>query len=91
MKYRKKPVVIDAIRWMGGEYDCLMEFCGRNWARADNVDMADFDAPENVVIWNAIEKQWLHCPVGHWIIRGIKGELYSCEDTIFAATYEPAA
>ncbi len=28
------------------------------------------------------------CPVGHWLIRGVKGEHYGCEPTIFALTYE---
>ena len=89
MKYRKRPVVIDAIRWMGGDYKCLEDFCGLNWTRADAVDMG-YEDREQVVIWNTAEKQWLHCPVGHWVIRGVKGELYPCEDSIFAATYEPA-
>lgn len=90
MKYRKKPVVIDAIRWTGGDYECLNDFCGLNWGRADAHDMANFESTENVVLWNTAERQWLHCPLGHWVIRGVKGELYPCEPSIFDATYEPA-
>jgi hypothetical protein len=26
---------------------------------------------------------------GDWIIKGVKGEFYSCKPDIFAATYEP--
>lgn len=88
MKYRKRPVVIDAIQWKGGPYECLQDFCGLNWTRADAVDTA-YDDPEQVVLWNTMEKQWLNCPVGHWVIRGVKGEFYPCEPSIFEATYEP--
>lgn len=27
---------------------------------------------------------------GDWIIQGVKGEVYSCREDIFNATYEPA-
>lgn len=91
MKYRKKPVVIDAIQWMGGEYSCLEDFCGLNWGRADAKDVTwtGEDDGEFVVLWNTAEKQWLMCPKGHWIIRGIHGELYPCDPAIFDKTYEP--
>lgn len=89
MKFRKKPVVIQAIQWKGGDYRCLEDFCGLNWTRADAVDM-HYEDEEQVVIWNQAEKQYLHVPVGHWIIRGVKGELYPCAPDIFEATYEPA-
>ena len=89
MKYRKKLVVIDAIQWKGGDYKCLDDFCGRNWTRADVVDMG-YDDTEQVVIWNTTERQYLHVPVGHWLIRGVQGEFYPCKPDIFEATYEPA-
>ena len=87
-RFRRKAVVIDAIKWNGGDYKCLDDFCGRNWTRADAVDM-DYDDPEQVVVWNTASSQYLHVPVGQWIIRGVQGELYPCKADIFAATYEP--
>ena len=48
----------------------------------------NFEDVENVVVWNMLEKQWLNVPVGHWIIRGRRGELYSCEPKVFEKTYE---
>lgn len=88
-KFRKKPVVIDAIKWEGGDFDCLTDFLGHNWGRADAKDMPTFEKVENVVIYNTAERQWLNVPVGHWIIRGIEGEFYPCKPDIFEATYEP--
>lgn len=87
MKYRKRPIVIDAIQWTGGDYKCLENFCGFNWGRADAKDVTGPVDGEGVVVWNTKEQQWLHMPVGHWLIRGIGGELYPCDPEIFAATY----
>ena len=88
MKYKKKPIIVEAELWKGGEYEWLDDFCGMNWSRADAKDMPNFEEIENVVIYNTMEKQWLHLPVGHYIIRGVKGELYPCEPEVFSQTYE---
>lgn len=88
MKFRKKPVVIEARQWLGGEYEWLTTFCGHNWARADAVDYGQPVDEEGVVVFNSAEHAWIHVPTGHWIIRGIAGELYPCKPDIFEATYE---
>jgi len=88
-RYRKKPVEVSAMRWIGGPWECLNTFCGRNWSRADAVDETGPQDPENVVVWNSRENQWLNVPVGHWIIRGVVGEFYPCDPHVFEATYEP--
>ena len=87
MLYRKRPIVIDAQQWLGGEYLGLTRFCGQNWTRADVHDMS-YDDPEQVIVFNSEEAQWLQVPIGHWIIRGIKGELYPCSPEVFKITYE---
>ena len=89
-RFRKKPVEIEAVKWEGGDYKHLEQFCGLNWGRADAKD-ADWLGPddgEHVVLWNTLEEQWLCCPKGHWVIRGIKGELYPCAPDVFEAIYE---
>ena len=94
MKFRKKPVVVDAILWtcgIGKQLEAvamLNEFCGRNWSRADAVDERGPQDDENVVVWNTLEAQWLNVPVGHWIIRGVHGELYPCAPAVFQETYQ---
>ena len=89
-KFRKKPIVVEAIQWVGGDYEYLNKFCGRNWGRADasDVDWTANDDEEQVVLWNTAESRWLLCPVGWFVIRGIKGELYSVKEEIFQMTYE---
>lgn len=91
MKFRARPKIIDAIRWTGGDYSCLDEFCGKNWGRADAVldagwpsDVAD---DEQVVVYNSIDHVWLPVAKGSWIIRGTVGELYPCHPDVFSRTY----
>lgn len=87
MRYRKKPVVIEAFRWTGGpdqEEDPV-------WAVEAIKDgrMYYQGGPEPYMTIETLEGK-MRAHVGDWIIRGIKGELYPCKPDIFAATYEPA-
>ena len=91
-RFRKKPVEVEAVQWNGGEYKLLDAFCGRNWGRADAVGdetwPSRIEDKEQVVVFNIAEQCWLPVPVGHWIVRGIRGELYPCAPDIFSVTYE---
>ena len=83
-KYRKKPVVIEAVQW-DGESGTANEFIGEvyggDWEYANAANLAIFIF--------TLEGKML-CQVGDWIIKGIKGECYVCKPDIFEATYEPA-
>lgn len=79
MKFRKKPVVIDAIQWSGNLVDA--ERFGIPDCSQDLIDPAlEINTLEGV----------MKAQVGDWIIKGVKGEFYPCKPDIFAATYEPA-
>lgn len=78
MKYRKKPVIIDAIRWTGDNAVVLERF------------MHDVTVVINK--HNQVEIQTLEgtmrADIGDYIIRGINGEYYPCKPDIFDKTYE---
>jgi hypothetical protein len=75
-KYRKKPVVIEAVQWTGNNPEAISEFCG------------DFVSwPEGNPQFATLEGD-LYAREGDWIIKGVKGEFYPCKPDIFAATYE---
>ena len=85
-KYRKKPVVIEAIQFVDtteriGE---IQEFMGGITIRVDYADknnpIIKIDTLEGVMAAN----------VGDYIIKGVKGEFYPCKPDIFEATYEVA-
>ena len=79
-KFRKKPVVIEAVQWTGKNLDEVNRFIG---------DGQDDELRPGVPILIETSEGDMTAQVGDWIIRGIKGELYPCKPDIFAATYEP--
>jgi hypothetical protein len=78
-KFRKKPVVIDAVQWNGDMY-AMIEF-------SDGSD--NFGFVEDRCIIDTLEGQMTAMP-GDWVIKGISGEFYPCKPDIFEKTYEPA-
>jgi hypothetical protein len=81
MKYRKKPVVIEAIRYLGeSSHNLVRLFVG------DSVPLHQFgDGKLGIPTLEGV----MTANPGDWIIRGVKGELYPCKPDIFDATYEP--
>jgi len=88
-KFRKKPVVIEAMRFLGPDprnVDAMMEF--DDWI-VSNQGPHRCRYKGDTLIIPTLEGDMVALP-GDWIIRGIKGELYPCKPDIFEATYEPA-
>ena len=89
MKYRKKPVVIEAVQLRWDTWDEMCDHAGVGYLQDGN--------PEGVLDGEAIG---LHIPTlegvmtaseNDWIIKGVAGELYPCKPDIFEQTYEEAA
>lgn len=78
MKFRKKPVVVEAVQFLGENRNDIAEFVGSNLVLIEDGLM--IKTLEGIMVANT----------GDWIIRGVKGEFYPCKPDIFAATYEPA-
>ncbi len=78
MKFRKKPIVIDATQFDGTRDGALK--LGLHYSGAT-------DAGEEHYFVRTLEGLMRAMP-GDWIITGVKGELYPCKPDIFAATYE---
>lgn len=90
-RFRKKPVVIEAV-----EIDAVLRLvrfeAGRtllpDWVRQAYSDRKIIVSDHCLAI-ETLEGTMVG-PRGAWLIKGIKGELYSCADSIFKETYEPA-
>ena len=83
MKYRKKPVVIEAIQWTG-EISDVMGFMDPE----KPTYMAGFTNADEIVGIQTREGLMV-AELNDWIIKGVKGEFYPCKPDIFEATYEP--
>ena len=74
MRYRKKPVVIDAVQW---------------FKMGDHPAVKRLVENDPVSGWvETLEGGHIVTP-GDWIITGVKGEHYPCKPDIFEMTYEP--
>ena len=82
MKYRKKPIVIEAMQFSGNNCFEIMAFMGRT---KDVID-AELNQTDYPTI-HTLEGDLSTSP-GDWIIKTIKGELYVCEDDIFRESYD---
>jgi hypothetical protein len=76
-KWRKKPVVIEAVQWLGSNQVEVISFC-KDFARIDIANKLEIITLEGV----------MDASVNDYIIRGVNGEFYPCKPDIFAKTYE---
>ena len=77
MKFRKKPVVIEAIQWNGNNVDEIIKF----------TDAKSYMTTVGHMSIRTLEGNMIASP-GDWIIKGVQGEFYPCKPDIFEATYE---
>ena len=100
MKYRKRPVVVEAFqmtlerRWDNSEWPNWLNKAWNDEAGHYGAVWIDSEAPIALGHESAAE---LLCGTlegvhriswNDWIIQGIKGEIYPCKPDIFEATYE---
>lgn len=83
MRYRKKPVVINAIRWTGENTDEIIRFCNNG----KDAKLVNNDYIKDGLLIFTLEGD-LFASVGDYIIRGVDGEFYPCKPLIFHQTYE---
>ena len=89
MKYRKKPVVIEALQWDGSMEG--MERIRNHWPEMSTAELRSNPGNRTVSWWAIGTLEGRHVvSVGDFIIKGIKGEFYPCKPDIFELTYEVA-
>lgn len=104
-KFRKKPVVVDAMAWTGRNVSELAKWAAevdlRHRQRRNDVPKHGGDIPLPIDVVAEVGG-WFRCEIktlegvmvarrGDWIICGVNGEFYPCKPDIFGATYEPLA
>ena len=80
-KYRKKPVEIEAVQWLGTNNAEIAYFMG-----VDRV-MIEYRENGQKLIINTLEGD-MEASLGDFIIKGVQGEFYPCKPDIFEQTYE---
>jgi len=86
VRFRKKPVIIEAIRWDGkiGTLRQLQEI------GMDTTLYSTGSYPIEIcnLRIKTLEGE-MRADIGDWIIKGVKSEFYPCKPDIFEQTYEP--
>lgn len=86
MKFRKKPVVIEAMKFRYDNREEVMAWCG---ATKDALTRREGILGFCIPTLEDGDGEGQHIAVvGDWIIKGVKGEFYPCKPDIFEATYE---
>ena len=83
MKYRKKPIVIEAVQWKGDNIAEVLQLSADGGR-----DVAEDFAGDSLTI-KTLEGE-MTASLNDWIIKGVKGEVYPCKPYIFEKTYELA-
>lgn len=83
MKFRNKPVVVEAFQYQEQDF-CFWP----QWASDTGRFFKDYKADKLVGCFIKTPEGTLAVNVGDWIIKGIKGEVYLCKPDIFESTYE---
>lgn len=78
-KYRKKPVVIEAIQFTGTNIRDCAEFLGKSYKEGHS--------ESNEIVIHTLEGD-MTASEGDYIIKGVNGEFYPCKPDIFQKTYE---
>jgi hypothetical protein len=91
-KYRKKPVVVEAIKWTGQNHREMWDFLTGKvdeymTASGDNFYI-DHSKAEGGLIIKTLKGEHI-ASIGDFIIKGVSDEVYPCKPNIFAKTYEP--
>ena len=78
MKYRKKPIIIEAIQWTGRNIEEMFNFAHDKISYSEKYETFFIDTLEGSMKAN----------IGDFIIKGINNEFYPCKPDIFNKTYE---
>lgn len=96
MKFRKKPVEIEAVQFskpMFGNHTAYLRSVGADYYQPPDVVIGGKGHGEQRLTpkpYYAIQtlEGWMEVSDGDWIITGVKGEKYPCKPDIFEETYE---
>lgn len=81
MKYRKKPIVIEAEQLNSGNIFVLEKWCG------GSIRGTALPIINRCIDIETLEGE-MRAEMGDWIIKGVKGEFYPIKNEIFIETYD---
>lgn len=88
MKYRKKPVEIEAVQFNGASSHATQIHCWMAGKRNCPDTKGTIHTRDIVTIDIETLEGFMTAKQQDWIIKGVAGEFYPCKPDIFKQTYE---
>jgi hypothetical protein len=86
-RFRKRPVVVEAIRWTGDNEAEVREFAGGLFGTV--TPEARVGGPGiTAEVLDKLHSTWVGVKTGQWVVRGVKGEFYPIDQEVLEETYE---
>jgi hypothetical protein len=86
MKFKKKPVVIEAEQFLPNDeaIERVMALASQGSRQVQVTRMPDGRCTMQIKTLEGV----MEASIGDWIIRGVQGEVYPCKPDIFNESYE---
>jgi hypothetical protein len=87
-RFRTRIVEIEAVRFTGDNWDELYDWTQGSFRTAKEVLETHEGLPLTGEVFDKLHNAWIGVAPGQWIVRGVKGEYYPCDDETFHWKYE---
>ena len=92
MKYRKRPVEVEALQWDGSDHRAMFDFLDgshrSSMASSGTNFYIDHSKVQGGLVIKTLEGECI-ARIGEYIVKGIKGEFYPCKTDIFEMSHDP--
>lgn len=82
---RKRPIQVLALQWTGDNEDAMRSFTKGQF---EAPIPAPTEAEGRAQVYDFLHEAWIPLQVGDWVIQGVAGEFYPCNNQVFIDTYE---
>lgn len=91
MKFRKRPIEVQAVQWTGDNLAEVGHLTGsNNFQPINDLGRGPNDpAWATAEVYDRLHDKWIPLRTGDWVVRGVRGECWPVEQAVFAETYEP--
>ena len=86
-RYRKKPIVVEAIQYTGDNYEDLLKFA------PDNIGFVNITSNNNTVLWQTFvtlktRDNVLEVNISDYVIKDEDGDYQVCKEDVFEKSYD---